>query len=55
MSASQNPTAASATIGGRVTTVNGQGIRNVPISLLDTTANETRNVLSNAFGYLSIH
>ncbi len=44
------PTAASVSVGGRVLTADGRGIRNVLISL--TGANgETRTVISSAFGY----
>ena len=44
------PTAASVSVGGRVLTADGRGIRNVMITL--TGANgETRTVLSSAFGY----
>lgn len=44
------PTAASVSVGGRVLTTDGRGIRNVLISL--TGANgETRTVISSAFGY----
>jgi hypothetical protein len=45
------PTAASASISGRISTSQGRGIRNVSISLTDTSTNETRRAISNPFGY----
>jgi len=42
--------AASVTIGGRVTTANGRGIRNVRVRLTGTNG-ETRTVFTSAFGY----
>ncbi|MDQ4120906.1 MAG: carboxypeptidase-like regulatory domain-containing protein [Acidobacteriota bacterium] len=44
------PTAASVTVGGRVKTANGRGIRNVIITIAFPTG-ERRSVVSSAFGY----
>jgi CSLREA domain-containing protein len=44
------PTAAEVTIGGRVTTANGRGIRSARITLMNADG-ETRIALSGAFGY----
>jgi CSLREA domain-containing protein len=44
------PSAASVSIGGRVMTAAGRGIRNVRLTLTNS-AGETRNAVSNAFGY----
>lgn len=44
------PTAASVSVGGRVTTAKGRGIQNVRLTLTDSYG-ETRTTLSNAFGY----
>ena len=44
------PTAANVTVGGRITTANGRGIRNVRGALTNAQG-ETRVVLSGAFGY----
>jgi hypothetical protein len=44
------PTAASVTIGGRVTTAEGRGVRQAQITLTDQNG-ETRTALTNAFGY----
>lgn len=45
------PTAASATISGRVTTVTGNGIRNVIIQLTDAETGEIRSARTSSFGY----
>jgi Carboxypeptidase regulatory-like domain len=45
------PTAAAASISGRITTAYGRGIRNVFITLTDTSTNESRRIISNSFGY----
>jgi uncharacterized delta-60 repeat protein len=45
------PTAATATINGRITTANGRSIRNVSLSLTDTTTGENRSTITNPFGY----
>jgi hypothetical protein len=45
------PTAANALISGRIKTANGRGIRNVVITLSDTSTGETRRILSSPFGY----
>ncbi|HEX8248077.1 MAG TPA: carboxypeptidase-like regulatory domain-containing protein [Pyrinomonadaceae bacterium] len=44
------PTAAAVSLGGRVLTANGHGIRNVRITLL-MPGGETRRAVSSAFGY----
>jgi hypothetical protein len=44
------PTAANATIGGRIRTANGNGIRNVLVSLITPTG-DTRYTFSSSFGY----
>jgi len=44
------PTAASVSVGGRVMTLNGRGIRNARVTLTNS-AGETRTVLTGAFGY----
>lgn len=44
------PTAANAAVSGRVTNSQGQGIRNVLISMSSATG-ETRSAISSAFGY----
>jgi Tol biopolymer transport system component len=44
------PTAANVSVGGRVLTAGGNGIRNVTVSLTDMQGN-TRTALSSAFGY----
>lgn len=44
------PTAAPATIGGRVLTDGGRGIRNVIVTLTDSKG-ESRSAVSSAFGY----
>ena len=46
----QAPTAASVTIGGRVTTPDGRGLRNALVALTDQ-GGETRTTLTGAFGY----
>jgi CSLREA domain-containing protein len=46
----QIPTAASASINGRVTTASGRGIRNVRMSLTNQTG-ETSFAITNSFGY----
>jgi len=47
---SLSPTAAAVTIGGRVMTADGRGIRNVRVSLIEQNGT-SRTVLSSAFGY----
>lgn len=44
------PTAAGAILGGRVTTVSGQGIKNARLTLT-MPSGETRNLVSGSFGY----
>jgi hypothetical protein len=44
------PTAASVTVGGRVQTAKGQGIRNVQVTLIGANG-ETRTTISSAFGF----
>src|SRR6185295_10057190 len=44
------PTAASVTVGGRVLTADGRGIRNVRVSMTDTQGN-TRTAITGSFGY----
>ncbi len=44
------PTAAAVTVSGRVTTVDGRGIRNVMVTMRNTSG-ESRTVVSGAFGY----
>ena len=46
------PTAAEVSVGGRVLTASGNGIRNVVVSMTDATGN-TRTAVSGAFGYYS--
>ncbi len=43
-------TAALVTVGGRVTTADGRGIRNVFVSLIDSNG-QTRNAITSTFGY----
>lgn len=45
-------TASLASVSGRVTTSNGNGIRGVRVSLIDTSGT-TRNLTTSAFGYFS--
>ncbi len=45
------PTAASATVSGRITTAGGRGIARVFVTLTDTETGETRRILSSQFGY----
>ncbi|HLA95062.1 MAG TPA: S8 family serine peptidase [Pyrinomonadaceae bacterium] len=45
------PSAANATITGRVVSVKGGGIRNFRLSLLDANTNQMRYVYTNSFGY----
>jgi uncharacterized delta-60 repeat protein len=45
------PTAATASINGRVTTASGRSIRNVSLMLTETTTGETKQTLTNPFGY----
>jgi uncharacterized delta-60 repeat protein len=45
------PTAATATINGRVTTASNRAIRNVALTLTDTTTGETKSTITNPFGY----
>lgn len=51
--AAVSPTAANASISGRVTTASGRGISNVTLQLTNLTTNEVRNVRSNNFGRYS--
>lgn len=44
------PTAAEVTVGGRVTTADGRGIRNVRVTMTGA-GGETRTAISTAFGY----
>jgi len=44
------PTAAEVTVGGRITTVGGGGIRNVRVTMTNA-GGESRTVLSGTFGY----
>lgn len=44
------PTAATVSVGGRILTAYGQGIRNTRVSLTDAAGN-TRNVITGSFGY----
>jgi hypothetical protein len=44
------PTAASATISGKITTAQGRPIRNVAVTLIDTQTGESRRILSGQFG-----
>jgi hypothetical protein len=46
----QAPTAASVTVGGRVITSRGRGIRNVVVTMTDSNGN-TRTATSSSFGY----
>lgn len=46
-----SPTAAAVGISGRIQTFDGQGIRNVSLSLIDATTGETRSAISSSFGY----
>jgi Carboxypeptidase regulatory-like domain/Calx-beta domain len=46
-----SPTAATATINGRVTTADGRSIRNVALWLTDTTTGEIKFTKTNPFGY----
>jgi len=48
------PTAASVTVGGRVVTFGGRGIRRAVVSLMDEFGN-TRAAYTNSFGYFSFH
>lgn len=45
------PSAATASVGGRILAADGGGIRNVIISLTDTSGGETRFARSSSFGY----
>jgi uncharacterized delta-60 repeat protein len=45
------PTAATAAINGRVSTASGRSIRNVSLTLTDTTTGEIKYTLTNPFGY----
>jgi hypothetical protein len=45
------PTAAHATVGGRIVDQDGRGVRGVSVTLLDASTGEIRYVLSNNFGY----
>lgn len=44
------PPAAEVTVGGRITTADGRGIRNVIVSMINT-AGEIRTAISTTFGY----
>jgi hypothetical protein len=44
------PSAAEVSVSGRVTTANGQGVRNVRVSLTDSEGN-VRHAMSGSFGY----
>lgn len=44
------PTAASVTVGGRVTTADGRGIRNAHVTILHSSG-ESRTTVTGAFGY----
>ena len=48
---SGGPTAAGASISGRVTTADGRGIRNARLVLTDAATGEVRSTLSSPFGY----
>ena len=48
------PTAANATISGRVTTAGGQGIRNVRVVIYGNTLAQPRSAITSAFGYYSL-
>ena len=45
------PTAAAASISGRIRTADGRGIRNVRLMLSNATTGETFNAISSPFGY----
>ncbi len=45
------PTAANVLISGKITTASGRGIRNVVITLTETSTGETHRILSSTFGY----
>lgn len=45
------PTAAQATVSGRVVTADGRGVRGVTITLLDASTNTVQSVVTNTFGY----
>jgi hypothetical protein len=46
-----NPTAAPASIGGRVIFENGVGVRGAMLTLLNVNTGQTRNTVTNSFGY----
>lgn len=48
------PTAATVSVGGRISTPNGNGIRNVIITLTDISGGATRSALSSSFGFYRI-
>lgn len=48
------PTAADASIGGRVVTVNGRGIRNIRVTVTGGALTEPRVAITNAFGYFVV-
>jgi hypothetical protein len=50
--ASSAPTAATVTVSGRVTTAQGRGIRNVVVTMTDSSGN-TRTATTTSFGYFS--
>lgn len=45
------PTAANATISGRVVSPDGRGVKNISITLLDVASGQTFNATTNSFGY----
>jgi len=47
------PTAAEVSVGGRVVTAEGQGIRSVTLTLTNLSTGEIRTALSSSFGYYS--
>ena len=47
----QSVTAASVTLGGRVTQPNGQGVSRATVSMLNSQSGETRYAVTNTFGY----
>lgn len=48
------PTAAEASIGGRVMTADGRGIRNIRVLVTGGTLTEPRTAITNAFGFFAI-
>lgn len=45
------PSAAPASVGGRITDINGRGLRGVNISIVDVTSGDRHSTMTNAFGY----